>query len=140
MHIRIRLSRPVVKEMEARLRHAYEMGDVRLVRRISVLLGYLEYGIPLAQLIQAWGISQATFYVWIKHLLLKGLDSLVYQHGGGRKPKLTPSQKELLCRWIDAGPQACGFPTGCWSSLPVGKHGSRSNGQIFCARPKALEP
>ena len=131
MHIRIRLSQPIVKQMEARLRQAYQMGDIRLVRRISVLLGYLEYGIPLAQLIQAWGISQATFYVWIKHLLLKGLDSLVYQHGGGRKPKLTPSQKELLCRWIDAGPQACGFPTGCWSSLLIQELIRREFGVLY---------
>ncbi len=39
--LRITLSRRTVKAMQLRLQQAYARGDVRLVRRISVLLEYL---------------------------------------------------------------------------------------------------
>src|SRR5215467_11203415 len=36
--LRIQLSRATVKELHSRLQHAYQRDDVRLVRRITVLL------------------------------------------------------------------------------------------------------
>lgn len=119
MNFRIRLSRQTVKEMGARLRRAYQRGDVRLVRRISVLVDHLQHGVPIVELSQTWGFSVAIFYVWLHELLLHGVDSLTYKHGGGRKPKLWPTQKKRLEEWIDAGPQACGFVEACWTSLLI---------------------
>ncbi len=51
--------------------------------------------------------------------LVQGLDSLGYQPGGGRKAKLTPTQKKRLCSLIDAGPEAAGFDTACWNSIVI---------------------
>jgi len=48
LQLRIRLSGATVKELHRRLRQAYTPGDVRLARRISVLLGYLAQGLALA--------------------------------------------------------------------------------------------
>jgi hypothetical protein len=50
VNIRIRLSRQTVKAMQARLHQAYDRGDLRLVRRISVLLEYLTHATPIATL------------------------------------------------------------------------------------------
>jgi transposase len=38
---------------------------------------------------------------------------------GGRKSKLSKTQRNRLCELIKAGPQAAGYPQGCWSGLLV---------------------
>ena len=119
LRLRIRLSGTTVKELHRRLRGAYTLGDVRLVRRISVLLGYLVQGLALADLVAQWSISEASVYNWLHALLLEGVDGLVYHHGGGRPSRLTHSQKRELCDLLDAGPEAAGFDTGCWNTLLV---------------------
>ena len=39
------------------------------------------------------------------------------QRRGGRPAKLTPTQQRRLREVLAAGPQAAGFPTGCWDAL-----------------------
>lgn len=119
MAIRIEFSRQMVKELETRLQQAYKKDDVRLVRRISVLLEYIGYKTPVAVLSERWGISPACIYEWLNAFLLYRMESLVYRHAGGRKAKLTPTQKKRLGELIDAGPQAAGFETACWSSVLI---------------------
>lgn len=119
LQLRIRLSGPTVKELRGRLERAYRLGDVRLVRRISVLLGYLAQGLAPADLAAHWNISEASVYNWLHALLLEGLDSLVYHHGGGRPSRLTPSQKRQLCDLLDASPEAAGLDAGCWNTLLI---------------------
>ena len=119
MTIRIMLTRPTVKAMQQRLHQAYDRADVRLVRRISALLEHLTQETPVPLLSQRWDFGASTFYVWLNELVREGLDSLVYQHAGGRPAKLAKGQKKQLCRWIDQGPQAAGFDTACWSALLI---------------------
>lgn len=119
MAIRIEFSRQTVKELQTRLQQAYEKDDVRLVRRISVLLDYIVHKVPIAVLSERWGISQACIYNWLNAFLVCRMESLVYRHAGGRKPKLTPTQKKRLGELIDAGPQAAGFQTACWNSVLI---------------------
>jgi transposase len=119
MNLRIQLSRPTVKALQRRLQAAYRRDDVRLVRRIQALLAHLVNGVPVARLSEQWGFTPACFYQWLTELLLHGLDSLGYQPGGGRKAKLTPTQKKRLGRLIDAGPEAAGFDTACWNSIVI---------------------
>src|SRR5207245_8880766 len=92
--IRIQLSRATVKDLHSRLQHAYERDDVRLVRRITVLIDLLVHHVPITVLCECWGLSPACLYAWQKAFLLRGMDSFVYQHSGGRRPKLTPRQKK----------------------------------------------
>lgn len=119
MDVRISLTRQTVKAMQARLLAAYIRGDVRLVRRISVLLEHFVEQTPLPKLGERWGVSLSCAYDWINALLLQGLDSLAYRHAGGRPAKLTPSQKKRLCELVDAGPQAAGFEPACWTTLLI---------------------
>ena len=53
--------------------------------------------------VSAGASAQPGIYGWQKALLLRGLDSLVYGHGGGRRPKLSPKQQQRLVELIDAG-------------------------------------
>jgi len=117
--------------MHARLQQAYARGDVRLVRRISVLLEHLQGRVPVQRLRERWGMSEASVYVWLHALLLRGVASLVYQHGGGRPAKLTPTQKKQLCAWLDAGPQAQGFASACWSTVLIQELIRRECGVLY---------
>jgi hypothetical protein len=56
--IRIQLSRTTVKDLHSRLQHAYQRADVRLVRRITVLLDQLVHRVPMAVLCERWGLSR----------------------------------------------------------------------------------
>ena len=119
MCIRIQLSRATVKDLHSRLQHAYQRDDVRLVRRITVLIDLLVHQVPMAVLCERWGLSPSGLYDWQRAFLLRGMESLVYRHGGGRRPKLTPKQKKRLVALIDAGPQVVGFETACWNSVLI---------------------
>src|SRR5215471_15449084 len=101
--IRIQLNRATVKALHSRLQHAYQGDDVRLVRRITVLC-------------ERVGLSASCLYDWQIAFLRRGLDSLVYRHGGGRRSKLTAKQKKRLVELLEAGPLVVGCETACWTS------------------------
>ena len=61
MHIRIQLSNPTVKALHSRLQQAYRQDNVRLVRRLTVLIDLLVYHISVDALAQRWGLSSSTF-------------------------------------------------------------------------------
>src|SRR5215475_7561611 len=117
--LRIQLSRTTVKELHRRLQHAYQCDDVRLVRRITVLSDLLVHHVPITVLCECWGLSPACIYAWQKAFLLRGMDSFVYQHSGGRRPKLTPRQKKRLVELVEAGPLVVGCETACWTSVLI---------------------
>jgi transposase len=119
MRIRIQLSHATVKALHSCLQHAYRKDDVRLVRRTTVLIDLLVHQVPVAVLCEHWGLSPSCLYDWQKAFLLHGLDSLVYHHGGGRRPKLTPTQNKRLVELLEAGPLVVGFETACWNSLLI---------------------
>ena len=115
--LRIQLSRATVKELHSRLQHAYQRDEVRLVRRITVLLDLLVHQVPVEVLSDRWGLSPSCLYHWRQAFLLRGMDSLVYRHGGGRPEKLTPTQRKRLVALIEAGPLVVGLETACWNSV-----------------------
>jgi transposase len=117
--IRIQLGQATVKALQLRLQQAYKKDDIRLVRRITVLIDLLVDHVPVETLQECWGVSPSTIYEWRKAVLLRGLDSLVYGHGGGRPGKLTPKQKKRLIELLDAGPLVVGFETACWNSVII---------------------
>jgi len=117
MCIRIQLSHATVKALQSRLQHAYQRDDVRLVRRTTVLLDLLVHHVPVEVLCAQWGLSPACLSGWRQAFLLRGMDSLVYRHGGGRRPKLTAQQKNRLVALIEAGPLVVGCETACWTSV-----------------------
>ena len=119
MNIRIQFTRQTVKALLNRRHQACKQDNVRLVRRISVLLEYVVHQTLVTVLSERWGISPACVYEWLSAFLVQGLDSLAYRYRGGRQAKLTPTQKKRLCELVDAGPQAAGFDTACWNSILI---------------------
>jgi len=116
--MRIHFCGPTVKALQVRLQGAVKYNIGRLIRRISVLLDCSQQ-LPVPEIGAKWGISPATVYNWLNAFILAGVDGLYYRHGGGRRSKLSLTQKKELTAHLDAGPQAAGFATACWSSLLV---------------------
>src|SRR5215471_16004125 len=114
--IRIQASNATVKALHTRLQDAYRRDDVSLVRRIRVRLALLTQQGSVSVLCERWGLSPACLYNWQKAFLLRGMDSLVYHHSGGRPEKLTPQQKKRLVELLEAGPLVVGLETACWHS------------------------
>jgi transposase len=117
--IRIQVSNATVKALHTRLQDAYRRDDVRLVRRISVLLALLTQTASVTVLCERWGLSPACLYDWQKAFMLRGMDSLISRHSGGRPEKLTPRQKKRLVELIEAGPLVVGCETACWNSVLI---------------------
>jgi transposase len=135
--IRIQLSHATVKDLHNRLQHAYRRDEVRLVRRITVMIDLLVPHVPVAVLHERWGLSISCLYQWRQDVLLRGLDSWVYHQSGGRRPKLTPRQKKRLVELLEAGPQVVGCETACWTSVLIRvliwrEFGVLSNCQYVC--------
>src|SRR5215210_2367571 len=116
--IRIRLRGATRKELERTAAQAVRAGDVRLVQRVTVLLGVAR-GEPMEQAVVGAGVSRATGYVWLGAFLAEGVGGLRVRWRGGRPTKLTATQRQRLAELITAGPEAAGFPTGCWHALLI---------------------
>lgn len=115
---RISFSRETVKKLKQELKEAYGRGDLRAVRRLSVLVMIGER-MSLAAILSVWNVSPQTVYTWLKEFVTRRWDSLKYGKAPGRPPRLTKSQKRQLAQWIEEGPEACGYPSGCWTSLLI---------------------
>jgi len=117
--LRIQVSAATVKALHARLQQAYLKDDVRVVRRTTVLLDLLVHHVPMAVLCERWGLSCSCLYDWQRAFVLYGLESLRYRHSGGRRPKLTPKQKQRLVELLEAGPLVVGCETACWDAVLI---------------------
>jgi transposase len=115
--IRRQRSHATVKDLPNRLQHAYRRDDVRLVRRITVLLDLLVHHVPVAVRQERWGLSRSCLDQWRQDFLLRGLDSWVDHQSGGRRPPLTPHPKKRLVALLEAGPQVVGCETAWWTSV-----------------------
>ena len=115
---RISFSKGTVKRLKQELDEAYVRGDLRAVRRLSVLVMIGER-MALAVILAAWNVSQQTVYTWLNEFVTNRWNSLRYGKAPGRPACLTKSQKRQLSAWIEAGPEACGYPTGCWTSVLI---------------------
>jgi transposase len=115
---RITFSQETVKQLKQELEKAYARGDKRAVRRLSVLV-MIGSGMVLESILAIWNVSQQSVYNWLNEFLAYRWESLEYEKAPGRPPRLTKSQKRKLSEWIEAGPEACGYASGCWTSVLI---------------------
>lgn len=126
----IRFTRPTVKLLIQFLKQAYDVGNLRLVRRITALLA-LARGEKVAHVAGALSVSRQAIYDWLKGLMLYGVESLIYRRPPGRKAKLSKTQKRHLVALIKAGPLEAGYPTNCWTSLLIQQLIVREYGVLY---------
>ena len=118
MQFRIHFSSGMRKSLAERLQDAYRASQVRLIRRIIVLL-CLADGQTVEQVATLLNLGEQTVRDYLRAFLVEGMASLAYRHPPGRPPKLTKTQRRELADTITAGPLAAGYPTGCWSSVLI---------------------
>jgi transposase len=116
--VRIRLTTETRKQLETTLRRAFKAGDLPLVKRVTALLG-LGRGEPVQRVAAGVGVSPSRVYAWLHAFLVQGVPGLRVRWRGGRPAKLTPTQRQRLAALLEAGPEAAGFPTGCWHALLI---------------------
>jgi transposase len=100
------------------LQQAYAVGNLRVVKRASVLLAVAKEE-AISTIAETWNISRQTVYNWLVAFGVSGVDSLQYRKSSGRPPKLTKTQRARLKEVVQAGPQAAGFETACWTTLLI---------------------
>src|SRR5215208_7717127 len=115
MGLRIRFSPAIVKQLLWQLRLAWRCGDKARIRRLTAVVGVAEER-PVTELAERLGVCEETIYAWLRAFLVDRWASLQRRASPGRPPKLSPSQKQRVKEVITAGPEAAGYPTGCWNS------------------------
>ena len=109
---KVTFSNKTVKRLKAELQKAYRRGDLRSVRRLSVLIMIGERR-DMETIRASWEVSVSTVYHWLKTFVMEGWKSLAYGKMPGRPARLSKTQKRQLRGWLKAGPEKCGYPTGC---------------------------
>jgi transposase len=116
--IKVTFSHATVKRLREELQRAYTRGDLRGVRRLSALILVSEQR-DVETVRASWDVSGSTVYAWLKAFLVEGWKSLPYGKMPGRPSRLSKTQKRQLQGWLAQGPEACGYPTGCWTSILI---------------------
>src|SRR5919199_402993 len=102
-----------VKTLNQHLQAAFRAGNLPLIKRITALLMLADQQ-PIATITARLSVGRSTVYGWLHAFLLDRFASLQMRKPSGRPPKLTPTQKQRLCKLVAAGPEAAGYRTGCW--------------------------
>ena len=92
--IRLKLSNTMLTSLYERLQKAYDMGQLRLIKRIHALL-YIVDGKDVAEVANILKLSLQSVYNYVKAFILKQLDSLVYRFSPGRPAKTSKTPKPV---------------------------------------------
>jgi transposase len=111
----IRLTPFMRQQLYHRLHQAYASGSLRLVKRIHALLAMAE-GMAVSEVAPMVALGEQTVRDYLNRFFWRGVASVVYQRPPGRPAKLTKTQRQTLVALIEAGPQAAGYASGCWSA------------------------
>jgi transposase len=98
---------------------AKEAGDTDYDRRLRciLLVGHEHFTqVSAAKILE---VSPNCVTRWVMKYTEAGIEGLRPRKAPGRAPRLSEHQKDRLARMIDAGPEECGFDTGCWSGPVV---------------------
>ena len=118
MQIRISLRKGELEALYERLRQAYARGELRLIKRIHALLSIID-GKTVSEVAELLNLSLQTVYNYISALLLKRLDSLVYKQPPGRPSKLSKTQRKVLAKVLEQGPEKAGYDCGGWDTVLI---------------------
>lgn len=118
MDAKITFCRTTVKTLTHELHLAWQTSELRRIKRLTALVGVAERQ-PVAVVAARLGVCPQTIYHWVQAFVRERWASLQHRHSPGRPSKLTPTQKARLCEWLKAGPEAAGYPTGCWNTALI---------------------
>jgi transposase len=118
MNIRLSLRKGELEALLKRLQQAYARGELRLIKRIHALVSIIEDK-AVSEVAEMFRLSIQTIYNYISAFVLNRLDSLVYHCPPGRPRKLTKTQRQVLAKLIERGPEKAGYDCGCWDTVLI---------------------
>lgn len=118
MQIRLSLRKGEMEVLLKRLQQAYAQGELRLIRRIHAILYILE-GKSVSEVADILKLSLQTIYNYLTAFILQRLESLKYKRPPGRPRKLTKTQRQVLAKLIERGPEKAGYDCGCWDTVLI---------------------
>lgn len=118
MTITIAFERQTVKTLSQELQAAIRAGTRQRIKRISALLLLADQQ-PIEAVVERLGVGRSTIYLWLHAFVVERWASLRSGKAPGRPPKLTPTHKQRLTALMTAGPEAAGYPTGCWTGAVI---------------------
>ena len=118
MTFTIRLTPFMRQQLYRRLHQAYASGSLRLIKRIHALFAIAD-GTAVSEVAHMLALGEQTVRDDLNGFLWRGVASLVYKRPPGRPAKLTKTQRQALTALIEAGPQAAGCASGCWSATMI---------------------
>jgi len=114
----LRLTPSLRQQLYRRLHQAYTSGSLRVVKRLHALLA-ITAGMTVHEVVQMLDVGEQTVRDDLNRFLWQGIASVIYKRPPGRPAKLTQTQRKALAALIEAGPQAAGYPSGCWSATII---------------------
>lgn len=102
------------------LKQAQNNGDTRMVKRILTILAVVD-GFTYSAIARTLKISVESIRLWVKALVLNGVEGLKSMKSTGRPSRLTGIQRKELDKLISEGPGKAGFPGACWRSPMIQK-------------------
>jgi transposase len=115
---KITFCRTTVKTLTYELHLAWQMSERRRIKRLTALVGVAERQ-PVLVVAERLGVCPQTIYHWVHAFLREQWASLRPRRSPGRPSKLTPTQRARLRELLTAGPEAAGYPTGCWNTALI---------------------
>ena len=119
--IPISYSKEQLKELYKELYKAHTTGNLHQYRVLFALILIGEKNHSLKEIARLIGVTVKTLFNWLKMFMANRM-KLFKKHwfqGRGRKSKLTKTQRKELYKLIQTGPQANGFPCGCWNTAII---------------------
>lgn len=111
---------PLVARLDEELKRASRLNNLRLYKIVQGLL-WVHEGKSLKGIAELLQVHVKTVENWLKRFMVKGLGWLCGKHyqGRGRKARLTGTQKKILRKLVERGPEASGFDCGVWNSALI---------------------
>lgn len=108
------------KEVAKKLKTAQDLGDVREINRLKVILAVMdEY--RFEQVAAILRLDLRTVEKYVAEFVIYGINGAPRKKSSGRPGNLKPDQKEELRRLIKQGPEKCNFSGACWRSPMIQK-------------------
>lgn len=117
--ITLQFSKCLLCDLNDQLSLARRTNNLRAYRVAQAMIWYAN-GKDFKTIATLLNVTPRSVYNWLRRLFCEGAHFIKQQcQGGGRKPRLTKAQKQQLCGYIEAGPQANGFETAVWNSALI---------------------
>ncbi len=105
----------------------HRSGELRFMHRLHAVL-LVSFGRSCYEVALWFGENPRSIERWVHAYGRSGCEGLHDHHHGGRPPRLTRPQSQLLARELAGGPGHCGYTQSHWCGKLLARHLERDYG------------